>query len=128
LYAPPRNLARVHGDVSARSAISLPGDAACEPGITRARGSDFFPNFFPNKRCAIAEAYPPFDDLIVEAEHITDLQKRTELFKKAQVIFKEEAPWFTIAHSVQFVPVRKEVVGFKLSPFGGHGFFGVDLK
>jgi len=29
---------------------------------------------------------------------------------------------------VQFKPVRKEVVGFKLSPFGGHEFYGVDLK
>jgi dipeptide transport system substrate-binding protein len=72
--------------------------------------------------------YKPFDDLIIEAEHSTDIEKRTDLYRKAQVIFKEEAPWFTIAHSVQFKPVRKEVVGFKLSPFGGHEFYGVDLK
>jgi dipeptide transport system substrate-binding protein len=72
--------------------------------------------------------YKPFDDLIVEAEHTTDIGKRTELYKKAQVIFKEEAPWFTIAHSVQFAPVRKEVVDFKLSPFGQHEFYGVDIK
>jgi dipeptide transport system substrate-binding protein len=72
--------------------------------------------------------YKPFDDLIIEAEHTTDIAKRTELYKKAQVIFKEEAPWFTIAHSVQFSPVRKEVVDYKLSPFGQHEFYGVDLK
>jgi dipeptide transport system substrate-binding protein len=72
--------------------------------------------------------YKPFDDLVVEAEHITDIPKRTELYKKAQVIFKEEAPWFTIAHSVQFTPVRKEVVGFMMSPLGGHDFYGVDIK
>jgi dipeptide transport system substrate-binding protein len=72
--------------------------------------------------------YKPFDDLIIEAEHTTDIGKRTELYKKAQVIFKEEAPWFTIAHSVQFKPVRKEVVDFKLSPFGQHEFYGVDIK
>jgi dipeptide transport system substrate-binding protein len=29
---------------------------------------------------------------------------------------------------VQFSPVRKEVVGYKLSPFGQHEFYGVDLK
>ena len=28
--------------------------------------------------------------------------ERTELYEKAQVIFKEQAPWFTIAHAVQF--------------------------
>jgi dipeptide transport system substrate-binding protein len=72
--------------------------------------------------------YKPFDDLIIEAEHSTDIEKRTDLYRKAQVVFKEEAPWFTIAHSVQFKPVRKEVVDFKLSPFGQHEFYGVDIK
>ena len=69
-----------------------------------------------------------FNDLITEAKHTNDLAKRTELYKKAQVVFKEEAPWFTIAHSVQFKPVRKEVIDFKLSPFGQHEFYGVDIK
>ena len=54
--------------------------------------------------------------------------ERTELYKKAQVIFKEQAPWFTIAHAVQLKPVRKEVIDFKLSPFGRHTFYGVDIK
>ena len=48
--------------------------------------------------------------------------------KQAQVIFKEQAPWFTIAHAVQLKPVRKEVIDFKLSPFGRHTFYGVDIK
>jgi dipeptide transport system substrate-binding protein len=43
------------------------------------------------------------------------------------VIFKEQAPWFTIAHAVQLKPVRKEVIDFKLSPFGRHSFYGVDM-
>ncbi len=58
----------------------------------------------------------------------TDMKQRTELYKQAQVIFKEQAPWFTIAHAVQLKPVRKEVVDFKLSPFGRHTFYGVDIK
>jgi dipeptide transport system substrate-binding protein len=44
------------------------------------------------------------------------------------VIFKEEAPWYTVAHSVQYKPVRKEVIDFKIHPFGGHIFYGVDIK
>ena len=44
------------------------------------------------------------------------------------MIFKEQAPWFTIAHAVQLKPVRKEVIDFKLSPFGRHTFYGVDIK
>ncbi|MFQ5939766.1 MAG: ABC transporter substrate-binding protein, partial [Alphaproteobacteria bacterium] len=72
--------------------------------------------------------HKPFDDLLVEAKQSTDVAKRTELYKEAQVVFKEEAPWFTIAHSVVFMPVRKEVVGYKVDPLGGHVFYGVDLK
>ena len=44
------------------------------------------------------------------------------------MIFKEEAPWATIAHSVVFMPMRKEVRGYKIDPFGGHVFYGVSLK
>jgi dipeptide transport system substrate-binding protein len=69
-----------------------------------------------------------FEDLTLEAKRISDQEKRTELYRKAQKIFKEEAPWFTVAHSVQYKPVRKEVIDFKLSPFGRHTFYGVDLK
>jgi dipeptide transport system substrate-binding protein len=72
--------------------------------------------------------YKPFDDLVVKAKVTTDQKQRTELYKQAQVIFKEQAPWFTIAHAVQLKPVRKEVVDFKLSPFGRHTFYGVDIK
>ena len=43
------------------------------------------------------------------------------------MIFKEQAPWITIAHSIVFMPVRKEVVGYKIDLFGGHEFYGVDL-
>ena len=69
-----------------------------------------------------------FDDLVTKAKVTNDKQTRTELYRQAQVIFKEQAPWFTIAHAVQLKPVRKEVVDFKLSPFGRHTFYGVDLK
>ncbi len=72
--------------------------------------------------------HKPFNDLLVEAKQITDAARRTELYKKAQVIFKDEAPWFTIAHSVVFMPMRKEVVGYTVDPLGGHVFYGVDLK
>jgi dipeptide transport system substrate-binding protein len=69
-----------------------------------------------------------FDDLVTKAKVISDQAQRTELYKKAQVVFKEQAPWFTIAHAVQLKPVRKEVVDFKLSPFSRHTFYGVDMK
>jgi dipeptide transport system substrate-binding protein len=72
--------------------------------------------------------YQPFEDLVQKAKSVSDQAERTKLYEQAQVIFKEQAPWFTIAHSVQLKPVRKEVIGFKLSPFGRHTFYGVDMK
>ena len=72
--------------------------------------------------------YQPFEELVGKAKSVSDQAARTELYRKAQVIFKEQAPWFTIAHAVQLKPVRKEVVDFKLSPFGRHTFYGVDIK
>jgi dipeptide transport system substrate-binding protein len=72
--------------------------------------------------------HKPFDDLVVKAKSTSNQAERTALYEQAQVIFKEQAPWFTIAHSVQLKPVRKEVIDFKLSPFGRHTFYGVDIK
>ncbi|MBM3599173.1 MAG: ABC transporter substrate-binding protein [Alphaproteobacteria bacterium] len=79
-------------------------------------------------RSASRWCYKPYDDLMQQARKIPDVSKRTELYKQAQVIFKEEAPWYTVAHSVVYKPVRKEVIDFKISPFGQHEFHGVDVK
>ena len=72
--------------------------------------------------------YQPFEELVQKAKIVSNPAERTKLYEKAQVIFKEQAPWFTIAHAVQLKPVRKEVIDFKLSPFGRHTFYGVDMK
>jgi dipeptide transport system substrate-binding protein len=72
--------------------------------------------------------HQPFEDLIQKAKVVADPAERTRLYQEAQVIFKEQAPWATIAHSVVFQPVRKEVVDFRIDPFGGNVFYGVDLK
>lgn len=68
-----------------------------------------------------------FEDLIQKAKVASDPAERTRLYEEAQVVFKREAPWATIAHSVVFMPVRPEVTGYKVHPLGGHIFYGVDL-
>ncbi|WP_119680110.1 ABC transporter substrate-binding protein [Indioceanicola profundi] len=72
--------------------------------------------------------HKPYDDLVTEAKRVPDQAERAKLYAEAQRIFKEEAPWVTIAHSIVFEPVRKEVVDYKQSPFNRHEFYGVDLK
>ena len=68
-----------------------------------------------------------FNDLIQAAKVTSDIEERTRLYQEAQLVFKWEAPWATIAHSVVSQPVRKEVIGWKIDPFGGNIFYGVDL-
>jgi dipeptide transport system substrate-binding protein len=69
-----------------------------------------------------------FDALVNEAKTLESQEERAELYEQAQVVFKEEAPWATIAHSIVFVPIRKEVEGFVQSPLGDMTFDGVDIQ
>ena len=71
--------------------------------------------------------HQPFDDLIIKAKQEPDQAKRTQMYEEAQIIFKEQAPWATVAHSVVFMPMSKKVTGYKIDPLGGHWFTGVDL-
>jgi len=68
-----------------------------------------------------------FEDLVQKAKIVSDPDERTKLYEQAQVVFKEQAPWATIAHSVVFKAMRNEVDGYKIDPFGGHVFYGVDI-
>ena len=72
--------------------------------------------------------YKPFDDLLKEAKVLPTQAERTPLYEKAQVIFKQQAPWATIAHSVVFMTMRPEVEGYVVHPLGGHIFDQVGLK
>jgi dipeptide transport system substrate-binding protein len=71
--------------------------------------------------------HEPFEELIQKAKITSDQAERTALYEEAQVIFKEQAPWATIAHSVVFMPVRPEVQNYKVHPLGGHIFNDVSL-
>ncbi|HSE75085.1 MAG TPA: ABC transporter substrate-binding protein [Dongiaceae bacterium] len=69
-----------------------------------------------------------FTKLIDEAKATSDVEKRTELYKQAQVIFHDQAPWVPIAHSLVSMPMKKTVVGYKVHPLGTHIFEGVDIQ
>ena len=71
--------------------------------------------------------HEPYDKIVTEAKQTLDKDERTRLYEEAQVIFKEQAPWATIAHSLVFMPMSKNVQGYIMDPLGGHWFDGVDL-
>ena len=70
---------------------------------------------------------PDFDALVKKAVATSDQAERSKLYEQAQVIFKDQAPWATIAHSLVTVPMNKKVQNFKMDPLGHHQFTGVDV-
>jgi dipeptide transport system substrate-binding protein len=68
-----------------------------------------------------------YDALVTEAKRASDQATREELYRQAQVIFHDEAPWVPLAHSVVFMATSADVTGFEMDPLGRHLFEGVDL-
>ena len=68
-----------------------------------------------------------FEKLIQDAKTTPDQAERTKLYEQAQVIFKEQEPAMTLAHSKVFMPMSKRVLNYKMSPLGTHSFKGVDI-
>jgi dipeptide transport system substrate-binding protein len=69
-----------------------------------------------------------FDALLAKAVTLSDQGERAKLYEQAQVIMHEEAPFFLIAHSVTFQPMRKEVTGYVMSPIASQSWNTVDLQ
>lgn len=104
-------------------------------GWTTANGDP--DNFFgPLFTCKAAQGgsnsakwcYPPFDKLISEARTTTDHDKRVALYEQAQQMMHDQAPAVMIAHSTIYEPVRKEVSGYEVDPFGKHIFYQTSVK
>jgi dipeptide transport system substrate-binding protein len=68
-----------------------------------------------------------FEDKLQQAKKLSEKADRTKLYEEMQVIAHDEAPQATIAHSTVFEPVSKKVSDYKISPFGRHEFYGVDI-
>ncbi|MEN8838123.1 MAG: ABC transporter substrate-binding protein, partial [Celeribacter marinus] len=69
-----------------------------------------------------------FDALIQKAKVLPTQAERAALYEEAQAIFKDQAPWATIAHSVVYMTMRPEVEGYVVHPLGGHIFNQVGLS
>ncbi|MCU5775584.1 ABC transporter substrate-binding protein [Erwiniaceae bacterium BAC15a-03b] len=72
--------------------------------------------------------YQPFEKLITAARAEQDHNKRIALYQQAQQVMHDQAPAVMIAHSTIFEPVRKEVSGYEIDPFGKHIFYQVDIR
>ena len=72
--------------------------------------------------------YQPFQKLVIAAQQTSDIAKRTKLYEEAQVVFHQQVPWVPIDYSTVYMPMSKNVEGYKIMPTGVHVFYGVSLK
>ncbi|MCT6924949.1 ABC transporter substrate-binding protein [Metasolibacillus sp.] len=66
--------------------------------------------------------------LLIQAQSETDENVRNELYKQAQVIIHEEAPWVPLAHSTPLLGAKAEVKGFKAHPTGSDKLLNVSIE
>jgi peptide/nickel transport system substrate-binding protein len=59
---------------------------------------------------------PDYNKLLADARLITDEEERAELYKQAQRIFADDAPWLFMFHSNFVTAARRNVEGIILSP------------
>jgi peptide/nickel transport system substrate-binding protein/dipeptide transport system substrate-binding protein len=84
----------------------------------------------PNLSCAASRGgikfcNREFDALLEAARAEADAARRAALYERAQLIFKRERPWITMAHSAIYIPLRRDVQGFVMAPNGSVDFEGV---
>lgn len=67
-------------------------------------------------------------EVLVAAQVESDVAKRTELYKKAQVIIHEDAPLVPLVHSVEVLPMSPSVKDYVMDPTGRRRFSSVWLN
>ena len=58
------------------------------------------------------------DQLLLQARQVADQGRRAELYRRAQRMIVEDAPWIFIDHEIQIVATRSTIKGFRLHPSG----------
>jgi ABC-type transport system substrate-binding protein len=82
----------------------------------------------PASRGGIKFCNKDFDALVDGARAEVNDSRRLAMIEQAQLIFKRERPWMPMAHSSVYIPMRRDVTGFVMSPNGSMDFEGVARK
>lgn len=67
-------------------------------------------------------------NLLIAAQSEVDEEKRNELYKQAQVIINEDAPWVNLAHSTPLLAANKSVIGFVPHPTGTESLHNLSIQ
>lgn len=66
-------------------------------------------------------------DILIQAQTEVDEDARNELYKKAQEIIHEDAPWVPLVHSIPLLAAGKDVVNYKPHPTGSETLINVEF-
>lgn len=67
-------------------------------------------------------------DILIQAQSEADQSKRNELYKQAQVIIKDDAPWVPLVHSTPLLAGAKNMVNYLPHPTGSEALTKVEFK
>jgi dipeptide transport system substrate-binding protein len=69
-----------------------------------------------------------FDALLAEAREAVDPGKREAIYRRAQALYRDDAPWVPLVYPTTAIATSQRVVGMKVSPFGLNNYSQVDLR
>ena len=69
-----------------------------------------------------------FQALLDEARAKVDPAERAKLYEEAQVIFNQDQPWISMAHTRMFTAMRNNVEGYHISPLTTNNFATTQVK
>lgn len=67
-------------------------------------------------------------EILIAAQSEIDEEKRNELYKQAQEIIHEDAPWVPLAHSIPLLAGKKGVTGYLPHPTGSESLINVSIQ
>lgn len=67
-------------------------------------------------------------DILIKAQQETDQKKRNDLYKQAQVIIHDDAPWVPLVHSKPLSAASKDVINYLPHPTGSEALDKVEFK
>lgn len=66
--------------------------------------------------------------ILIKAQQESDQAKRNELYKQAQVIIHDDAPWVPLVHSTPLIAASKDVLNYLPNPTGSEILSNVEFK
>ncbi|MDP4083267.1 MAG: ABC transporter substrate-binding protein [Bacillota bacterium] len=67
-------------------------------------------------------------NILIQAQTESDQTKRNDLYKQAQVIIHDDAPWIPLVHSTPLLAATKDLTGYVPHPTGSEVLSNVEFK